>query len=641
MSLLIDDLNDFRRRAKEPWAGPIATKIKQEAASFKYLDGADLVDWPKASLVPRWAWDSRSDEIERIGRNRDVFIIAMGCVRRSQRIRRELFTMAAAVLDSNNAQLREACLRYLRAPLQFRRWQYPGWTQYYKEKTMPADGDGEWGATENYLVVLPICAEFLSEWLTDNDWQLLRRRVAEHCSRIEDDFYTGRSWFFGGPNGGVPAGNQFTQLIGGLGVGALALLGHDPRASRWLELAVTQMLRSMDATGTDGSYYEGSSYGLGTMEQVTMLAHLLERTGERRLIEHPQVKNFPYWLVDTMVNDYDHWLPLNDSGGSLSHEPLYNRMRNWAGRVMALAAACTRDPVLNWYLHEVVGGPSHDVFGLLYYVPGFPQKRPKAERALRGMRPPAGWINSLPAGANIPHGDETDASGADRLAVHYPMQGIVVVRTGFAQEDKLLVLKGGWNSPGHDHLDRNSVLFYDGPVPVITEAGPGPYSDPDFDRHFGSYHAHSTLVLDGKMPGHQEKRYMCAHEGVERLPDGTVRMIGEAAGSYNSLARYRRIVDARLPACITITDEVIPSDAKEHEVTFWFHTPQAARFEDGNVVIPGQKGFWLLAIGQGNLKWTREQLGGKGSENRAAFAARGALPQEGDTYVFTIVPDSH
>ncbi|MFH1008042.1 MAG: heparinase II/III family protein [Candidatus Latescibacterota bacterium] len=505
---------------------------------------------------------------------------------------------------------------------------------------MPADGDGEWGATENYLVVLPICAEFLSEWLIENDWQLLRRRVAEHCSRIEDDFYTGRSWFFGGPNGGVPEGNQFTQVIGGLGVGALALLGHDPRACRWLELAVTQMLRSMDATGTDGSYFEGSSYGLGTMEQVTMMAHLLERTGDRRLIEHPQVRNFSYWHMDTMLNDYDHWLPLNDGGGSLSHEALFNRMRNWAGRVMALAAARTRDPVLNWYLHEVVGDPSHDVFGLLYYASGFPQKRPKAQKALRRMRPSSGWIHSLPAGTSIPLGDETNASGADRLAVHYPMQGIVVVRTGFAREDMLLVLRGGWHSPGHDHLDRNSVLFYDGTVPVIAEAGPGPYNDPDFDRHFGAYHAHSTLQLDGNMPGHHEKRYMCAHEGVERLADGTVRMIGEAAGSYNTLARCRRIIDARLPDCITIADEVVPSDAKEHEAAFWFHTPQAARLEDGHVVIPGQKGFWLLTIGQGNLKWTREQLGGEGSENRATFSARGTLPQQGANYVFTIVHDS-
>jgi len=631
--LILDDITDLRRRAATPWGRPIAQAILAEAAGFKPYSDDDLRDWPTADLVPRWAWDERSDQLERIGQNRNAFIVAMGSVRRSQRIRRELLTMAAAAaLDPANVALREACLRIWRAPLHWQRWQYPGWTLYYKEHSMPADGDGEWGATENYLVTLPLCAEFLAEWLTADDWRLLHRRVAEFCSRIEDDFYVGRSWFFA--HGGRPEGNQFTQIIGGLGVGALSLLGHDPRAPRWVELATEQMLRSMDATGHDGSYFEGAAYGLGTMEQVWMLAHLLERQGDARLIQHPQVRNFPYWLMDTMLPDYDHWLPLNDGDGSLRQEALFNRRRNWAGAVLALAVRRTQDPALNWFLHEVVGGPSHDVFGLLYYDPSAPLQRPTAQERLIRMAPDAGWLAALPPDRGIPYGQETEASGLDRLAVHYPSQGIVIVRTGFGTDDVVLVLKGGWSVRGHDHVDRNSVLLYDGPHPIITEAGPGPYHDPLFDEHFGSYHAHSTLQLDRSIVPHASLG--AGVEGVERLPDGSLRLVGEAAASYPALRRFRRTLWARLPHRVQITDEVVPQDGAAHEVAFWFHTPRTARLEGETIRIPGQRGDWILRLQQGQLAWAEEPLGGEGAETRTAFVARGTLPAGGAVYHFLL-----
>lgn len=633
--LILDDIAAYRRAATEPWGRPIAEAIRAEAASFTFLEGADLEDWPTADRVPHWAWDSRSDEIERIGHNRDAFIVAMGSVRRSQRIRRELFTMAAAAaLWPEDTRLREACLRTWRAPLAFARWQYPGWTLYYKEHSMPADGDGEWGATENYLVTLPLCAEFLAQWLDEADWRRLRRRVAEFCSRIEDDFFVGRSWFFGGTAGGAPAGNQFTQVVAGWGVGAVSLLGHDPRAERWVEIVATQMLRSMDATGSDGSYFEGAAYGLGTMEQVWMLAHLLDRRGDGRLLEHPQVRNFPYWLMDTFLLDRDQWLPLNDAGGSLRAEALYNRRRNWAGAVMSLAARRFRDPALAWCLEEVIGGPSSDVFGLVYHDPEVPRQIPSArDRAIR-MKPTAQWLAAAPP--DVPHGDEHSAAGDDRRVVHYPMQGIVIARTGFGQDDVLFVLKGGWGAPGHDHNDRNSVLLYDGIVPVITEAGPGPYSDPEFDLHFGSHHAHSTLQIDGRVVAHGKAAK--GVEGIERLPSGDFRAIGEAAPSYPELSRFGRVVTLELPDRLQIDDEVVPSDGKAHTAAFWFHSQAAAALEaSGAVRIPGNRGSsWRLTATGASARFVREDLGGEGAQTRSAFVLRAPVPPEGAKWRFVV-----
>lgn len=634
-TLLVDDLEQLRKRAREPWGVKVAEAILDEARTFGELDGDDLLDWPSADLVGKWAWDSRSDELDRIGHNRNAFIVAMGSVRRSQRIRRELIPLAtAAAIFPREEQIREDALRYFRAPLKFGRWQYPGYTLYYKEHTMPADGDGEWGATENYLVTLPICAELLSEWLTAEDLVLLRRRVGEFCSRIEDDFYSGRSWFFGGLDGGTPAGNQFTQIIGGLAVGALSLLGHDPRAERWVSVSADQLVRSMDATGQDGSYFEGAAYGLGTMEQVWMAAHLLERKGDTRLIQHPQVTNFPYWLMDTFLPDYDHWMPFNDSGGSLRQESLYNRRRNWAGRVFAMSAARNRDKNLAWCLEKIVGGPSRDVFGLLCYDPTLPSIAPTGVAGTIGLKPSGQWRRvEESVGTEIPFGIESSAAGGDRRIVHYPEQGIVIARTGFDPDSILVALKGGWSCRGHDHNDRNSIIVYDGPVPIITETGPGPYSDPEFDLHFGSHHAHSTVQVDGEIFPHGSAAV--GIEGVEVVVDDsgdTINIIGEASGSYPSLAVFERRVAIRFPDIIDISDRIVSADGSKHEIAFWFHTHERASItaEGDALIIPGNAGnSWRLSINGESVVFREERLGGDGSEGRKSFVTS-LLMSEGE-----------
>jgi hypothetical protein len=643
-ALLVDDLEIIRENAKTLWGVKLSEAILKEARSFGRLDGDDLADWPTADLVAAWAWDSRSDEIERIGDNRDAFIVAMGSVRRSQRIRRELFPLAtAAALFPQENEIRESALRYWRAPLYFRRWQYPGYTLYYKENAMSADGDGEWGATENYLVTLPACAELLAPWVSDDELILLRRRTAEFCSRIEDDFYTGRSWFFDGLDGGTPAGNQFTQIIGGLAVGALSLLGHDPRADRWVSLSSEQLVRSMDATGADGSYFEGAAYGLGTMEQVWMTAFLLDRKGDSRLIEHPQVKNFPYWLMDTFLPDYDGWVPLNDSGGSLSRESLYNRRRNWAALVLEMSATRSRDANITWCLHEIAGGPSCDAFGLLCYDSSVRPTEPNATGGAIKMAPSSSWrLVEKETSVEIPFGNDTSAAGTNRRVVHYPEQGIVIARTGFEKESVMVVLKGGYSCRGHDHNDRNSFLVYDGPIPIITETGPGPYSDPEFDLHFGSHHAHSTIQVDRETVSHGSAAI--GVEGVtvsiDRDDGELITATAEASASYPTLSIFERVLEIRLPDSIDIVDRIVPVDDCEREIAFWFHSnARAALVDDGTaVLIPGYvESMWRLSVGDPALRFVSEYLGGEGADDRTAWVVRRTIKNEELSVRFKLV----
>ena len=90
MELLMSSGERLREAAEEPWAASLPQAVIREAETFGEMSDADLADWPTADLVPRWAWDSRSDELERIGHNREAFIRAMGSVRRQPQARRSL-----------------------------------------------------------------------------------------------------------------------------------------------------------------------------------------------------------------------------------------------------------------------------------------------------------------------------------------------------------------------------------------------------------------------------------------------------------------------------------------------------------------------------------------------------------------------
>ena len=555
---------------------------------------------------------------------------------RGWRLQQALYYLAAAArVEPQDEALIETCLRIWRAPLGWKRWQPAGWSNLAEGSQKMEDGEGP--GTAAVLSMLVLGEPFLRPWLNEDDYRRMEERIGEHCGRIQEDIYTGRSWFFGGAEGeDIPLGSPFTAVAASLLLGALAMGGRDGRAGEWRSLATDLLIRSMKETGEDGSYFGGIGEALPVLAEAYLAAVMLARRGDNRLAGIPLLQNAPWWLLDTTLPDRQAWLPFNfNSAVSTKDNALCQR-------IFLLALTLQPNSILNWYLHQVLGGPSADIFGLAFYQADLPQEEPTASEAVLLMLPHINWLRTSPNRLLMPN-LRTEAAHPDRKVVHYPMQGVIVYRSGFGRGDSLLAFKGGWAARGPDHFDRNSLLFYDGDQPVLVEAG----GQAEESGGGGSYQrmlsAHNTLQIDGSdlIEGTAK---VSGHEWVWVEEDGRLSIKGDAGAAYAQILHFVRTVQVEEKEgtiCkLTIRDEILPSDDREHRAALWFHMP-AARLEGEKVVIFTDDSRWELTIEEISspkgepVKYTwQEEPAGEGKFAPTAFTARGMIPATGVRIVF-------
>ncbi|MFP4283660.1 MAG: hypothetical protein ACLFU2_13650, partial [Opitutales bacterium] len=199
-----------------------------------------------------------------------------------------------------------------------------------------------------------------------------------------------------------------------LGLGALALRGHDPRAEEWLERAVASTQRFLKLFSPDGSFFEGISYLAYSLRTTLPFIDAHRRlVGDVDWLEHANFDGMLDYTMAMQMGRKPDGQPdvVNFSDSRYSVHP----------GAMSLIGHYTGNP-LGAYAARHAGRPMW-IYDFLWYRPNAPSQPPRP--ALRNYRNDLNWI---------------------------------ICRTGWKAEDAVVAFKSGAPA-NHEHADRNHITL--------------------------------------------------------------------------------------------------------------------------------------------------------------------------------------
>ncbi len=210
------------------------------------------------------------------------------------------------------------------------------------------------------------------------------------------------------------ANNLRSAPTGALGLGALALRGHDPRAELWLETAVASNARFLKLFAADGSFFEGLSY-----LEYSMRTALPFIDAHTRLVGDVDWLEQLNWegMIDFTVAMQMGRTPTGDPDIVNFSDSNRSGFPGWISRVGDMT-----DNPLAHYAADYAGHPFF-FYDFLWYRPAAPRRSPPAR--LLNYRNDQNWI---------------------------------VCRSGWEPEAAVLAFaeRGPAN---HEHADRNHITF--------------------------------------------------------------------------------------------------------------------------------------------------------------------------------------
>ncbi len=78
----------------------------------------------------------------------------------------------------------------------------------------------------------------------------------------------------------------------------------------------------------------------------------------------------------------------------------------------------------------------------------------------------------------------------------YKHGGIALMRSGWNEDDTLVVLDATGHNSGHWHAGKPNLLIYSGKIPLVCEHQFGTYDDPSFYKYFHHARSHNTVMVD-------------------------------------------------------------------------------------------------------------------------------------------------
>jgi hypothetical protein len=242
----------------------------------------------------------------------------------------------------------------------------------------------------------------------------------------------------------------------GLGLGAIALEGHDQRAPEWRSSAVDSARRFLDLFEDDGSYFEGISY-------VDFAFRTL----------------FLFFEADYRVHGDIDWVEEGNLRGVVNYVTALQNGKNDDG---------TPD-IVN------ISDSRYTVFTC---VPSWIANRsdnPLASWASQHFSRPGYFADFLwyrPARDGSPPGDELKNVRMDL--------GWIVTRTGWGPDHTVLSFRSG-GPMNHEHADRNSFILKARGERLLTERFGAAYRPDDPRWLLRLPIAHNSILVDGR--GHQ------------------------------------------------------------------------------------------------------------------------------------------
>ncbi|MCC5833445.1 MAG: heparinase II/III family protein [Opitutales bacterium] len=212
----------------------------------------------------------------------------------------------------------------------------------------------------------------------------------------------------------VGANNLRSDPSAALGIGALALLGYDDRAEKWLKTAEDSMRRVMTFFEDDGSFFEAISYAAYTW-----------RTGFSFFEAHERVRGTIDWGDEIELDKFLDFMLVSQAGRQPEGAPDVMNFGDTFGSVNPCVPSWigtkTGNPLAQ-FVAEKVSEPRF-IFDFLWYYPERSVKQPSD--ALLNVRTDLDWI---------------------------------FCRTGWGENDAALGFRSG-GPANHEHADRNSFIY--------------------------------------------------------------------------------------------------------------------------------------------------------------------------------------
>ena len=249
-----------------------------------------------------------------------------------------------------------------------------------------------------------------------------------------------------------------------LGIGALALLGKDERAEKWLQTAEESAKTAFQLFSGDGSYFEGLSYSQYILR--TLLAFCEA---------HYRVKGTIDWRREMNFSGYVDYVATMQAGEKADGNPDIVNFSDAAISIYPCVSSWiehrTGNPAAQ-YATERFAEPGY-FLDYLWYRPNRPTRAPSVN--LKNCRNEQDWI---------------------------------ICRSGWRAEDAVLAFRSG-GPANHEHADRNSFFYKIYGERLLNDHFRAAYDSKNPGWTLRLTEAHNAVLIDGK--GHQ---YHDGREGV-------------------------------------------------------------------------------------------------------------------------------
>lgn len=220
----------------------------------------------------------------------------------------------------------------------------------------------------------------------------------------------------------------------------------------------------------------------------------------------------------------------------------------------------------------------------------------------------------------------TDGAGGTRPAVtscEFPYAGHLVMRSGWGEEARYLMLDAGPFGAGHQHEDKLSIVLAADGRRHLVEGGVYPYDSSPWRRYVLSTRAHNTVLVDG-LEQNRRAGDRALFTVKEPLPHAWVSEpdLDYAAAAYDEAygpdqahpATHRRHVLFVKPDYWLVVDELRSLDGKPHRYDSLFHldTPEVTAGADPlHLVTANQEGPNLALWAAGSAPVTVQVVAGQ------------------------------
>lgn len=340
--------------------------------------------------------------------------------------------------------------------------------------------------------------------------------------------------------------NYYVNKASALAMGSLLLLGANEDAPRYLSRAYDFFAWYLDCRFESESQ-EGLSYTSYALDLLFGSLDQLRRvTGNSELLSHPYTDVVFRWAIMTGENAEGSGPPISDTYSDTYFFVVANVMNG---------TDC--EGIAKWYLSTRVFSDVTDFRKMVYW----PRddvgavETPEEYLARTGINLTNGVIGGVGWGA---------------------------LRTGWGEDDMLLVCVSNNSSQGHSHYDQNSFVLALGGEWILSDPGYQDYGNATGSDYTLSY-GHSTIYVDGK------SQSVKGGGSLSMLLDSGAysALVGSAAGAYRDpgLSKFDRnyvMINYGGTAYYVLIDDIAAEDAHSYSWVLNAEGMQSARrWNDG------------------------------------------------------------